>query len=171
MAAEKISSNVSITRNPLGISLNVIVKAQLENVNCNRLKMLFGAPKRYNPRGVLVISKDLDFLVPQRQNMCFNDVESGLKLSKCRTLYTLKWTEHTTDGIIVQFDLKSAKGIIASITKNDDAWAKLRLNSLTVKGFNVTKPETQLCRQRDRNRKRGVPTGASLEGQMNLPSE
>ena len=99
------------------------------------------------PRGILVIRKNFHFLVPERCNMRFDNIENCFKLSELGTLLTFKMpAKHASDRLIIQFDPISSKGVIASITKDYCTWSKLRLNSISVKGLDISKPETQSFR-------------------------
>ena len=108
--------------------------------------MLLGAADSNSPRGILVIHKNFNCLVPERCNMRLDNIENGFKLSESRTLLTLKTIKRTSDRLIIQLGPISAKGIITSITKDNCTWSKLRLNSIPVRGLDISKPEMQFFR-------------------------
>ena len=78
--------------------------------------------------------------------MRLDNLENCFKFSESRTLLTHKVAKHAADRLIIQFDPISSKGIIASIAKDNCTRSKLRLNPISVKGLDISKPEKQFFR-------------------------
>ena len=104
--------------------------------------------------------------------MRLKNIKNGLEPTEIRTLLALKGSKHaSSDRVIIEPNLETAKSVVAGIAENNCSEGELRLTPVTVKDLDIKKPKTQLLQQRTRNRKRTVPARPRLDSGMNLPGK